>query len=76
MQQKGHHGDLLLRVDMCCEACVKKVRKVLIELNGTDSIHSCPSVTTRLIVTSDVYLFSFLKFFCLSFEVDIGVVSA
>jgi hypothetical protein len=39
MQQKGHHGDLLLRVDMCCEACVKKVRRVLIELNGTDSKH-------------------------------------
>lgn len=37
--KKNNHGEVHLKVDMCCEACVRKVRKVLIELNGVNSIN-------------------------------------
>lgn len=51
--KKGNHGDLHLKVDMCCEACVKKVRRVLIELNGVSSINiNVPS--KKVTVTGDV----------------------
>uniref|UniRef100_A0A7I4CS58 HMA domain-containing protein n=1 Tax=Physcomitrium patens TaxID=3218 RepID=A0A7I4CS58_PHYPA len=36
-EKKGHNGEVHLKVDMCCEACVKKVRRILIELDGAHS---------------------------------------
>jgi len=34
--KNGH--EVHLKVDMCCEACVRKVRRVLIELSGVTSL--------------------------------------
>lgn len=33
-EKKGKNGDVHLKVDICCVACIRKVRRVLIELNG------------------------------------------
>jgi copper chaperone CopZ len=52
--KKGKHGhEVHLRVDMCCEACVRKVRRVLTELSGVTSLDI--SVPTRKVsVSGDV----------------------
>ncbi|KAG0624104.1 hypothetical protein M758_3G224700 [Ceratodon purpureus] len=59
-EKKGNNGDVHLKVDMCCEACVRKVRRVLIELNGVNSINvNIPS--KKVTVTGDVKAEACLK---------------
>jgi len=50
---KNGHDVLHLKVDMCCEACVRKVRQVLIELTGVTSLNICVP-TRKVTVTGDV----------------------
>lgn len=54
VKDKGKNGhDVHLKVDMCCEACVRKVRRVLFELSGVTSLNiSVP--TKKVTVTGDV----------------------
>ncbi|CAM6040100.1 unnamed protein product [Sphagnum compactum] len=46
-------GDVQLKVAICCEACVKKVRRVLIETAGVNAVY-VDTTTRKVTVTGDV----------------------